>query len=112
MSCGVGHRHGSDPPLLWRKPATTVPNGPLAWEPPYATDAALKDKKTKKKKQKNLPVTSSVLTASKIPGESASRRDPCSSPGGKTVSYISLSIHHLQGLCGTGGAEGCRLEIL
>ena len=38
-----------DPPLLWlwRRLAAVVPIGPLAWEPPYATGAALKDKKTK-----------------------------------------------------------------
>ena len=43
MSCGVGCRHGSDPTLLWlwcRLVATAL-IGPLAWEPPYATGAAL-----------------------------------------------------------------------
>ena len=51
VSCGVGHRHGSDPVLLWlwRRPAATSPAGPLAWEPPYAECAALKRQKTKKK---------------------------------------------------------------
>ena len=52
MSCGVGHRHGWDPTLLI---------GPLAWEPPYATGAALeKGKKTKKQKtkqNKNAPLS-------------------------------------------------------
>ena len=38
-SCGVGHRHGSDPALLWLWPAAAAPIGPLAWEPPYATGA-------------------------------------------------------------------------
>ena len=44
MSCGVGHRHGSDPELLWQwsRPAATAPIGPLAWELPYAAGAALK----------------------------------------------------------------------
>ena len=53
MSSGVGHRHHSDLTLLWlwRRPMATAPTGPLTWEPPYATDAALK-KKTKKKKKK------------------------------------------------------------
>ena len=52
MSCGVGGRQGSDPALLWlwHKPEATAPIGPLAWEPPYAAGAALKKKKTKKKK--------------------------------------------------------------
>ena len=41
MSCGVGRRHGSDPPLLWlwRRPAAAAPIGPLAWEPPRAAGA-------------------------------------------------------------------------
>ena len=40
MSCGVGHRGGSDPTLLWLwcKTAATAPIRPLAWEPPYAVD--------------------------------------------------------------------------
>ena len=51
MSCGIGRRCGSDPALLWLwcRPAVTAPIGPLAWEPPYATGAALKKKKKKKK---------------------------------------------------------------
>ena len=52
VSCGVGHRHGSDPALLrlWcRLAAATAPIGPPALEPPYAADAALE--KTKKKKR-------------------------------------------------------------
>ena len=54
MSCGVGRRHGSDPELLWlwRRPAATSPIGPLAWEPPYASGAALE--KTKERKKKSL----------------------------------------------------------
>ena len=49
VSCGVGHRRGSDPVLLWlwRKPVATAPIGLLPWEPPYAAASALKDKKTK-----------------------------------------------------------------
>ena len=44
-----------DPALLWLRCrlAATAPIGPLAWEPPYATDGALKSKKIKEKK--NLP---------------------------------------------------------
>ena len=36
MSCGVGHRHGLDPALLWLQcmPGATAPIRPLAWEPP------------------------------------------------------------------------------
>ena len=58
MSCGVGCRHGSDPKLLWLwcRPVATAPIRPLAWELPYATGVALKDKQKaplpKKKTQK------------------------------------------------------------
>ena len=50
MSCGVGHRCGSDPTLLWlwHRPAATALIRPLAWEPPYASGAAIE--KTKKKR--------------------------------------------------------------
>ena len=50
MSCGVGCRWGSDPTLLWfwQRPVAVAPIGPLVWEPPYATCAALKSKKKKK----------------------------------------------------------------
>ena len=52
MSCGVGRRHRSDPALLWlwRRQVATVPIRLLAWEPPYATEAAQENgKKTEKK---------------------------------------------------------------
>ena len=60
MSWGVGPRHSLDLALLWLwyKPAATAPIRPLAWEPPYATGAALKSKKAKtKKKQKKKTKT-------------------------------------------------------
>ena len=42
MSCGVGHRLGSDLAFLWlwRRPAVALIQ-PLAWEPLYAMGAAL-----------------------------------------------------------------------
>ena len=51
MSCDVGHRCSSDPALLWLwyRPVATAPIRPLAWKPPYATGAALKSKRQKKK---------------------------------------------------------------
>ena len=54
MSCGVGHRRSSDPVLLWLWLwlAAVAPIRRLAWEPPYATDVALKGKKKKRKKEK------------------------------------------------------------
>ena len=52
VSCGIGHRLGSDLALLWlwRKPAATALIRLLAWEPPYASGEALKGQKDKKKK--------------------------------------------------------------
>ena len=49
MSCGVGHKHGLDPALLWLRcrPAAVAPIRPLAWELPCAGVAALKSKKKK-----------------------------------------------------------------
>ena len=37
---------------LWCRLAAVALIGPLAWETPYATDAALKEKKKEKKKKK------------------------------------------------------------
>ena len=57
MSCGVGHRRSSDPMLLWlwSRLVATALIGPLAWEPPYVTGAALeKTKKRKKKRKKEM----------------------------------------------------------
>ena len=52
MSCGVGGRGDSDTSLLrlWCRQAAIAPIRPLVWEPPYATGAALKGQKDKKKK--------------------------------------------------------------
>ena len=49
MSYSVGRRSNSDPKSLWlwRVPAAIAPIGPLAWESPYATGAALKRQKIK-----------------------------------------------------------------
>ena len=51
VSCGAGHRHGSDPELLWlrRRLVATAPIRPLAWEPPYAAGAAQEMAKDKNK---------------------------------------------------------------
>ena len=45
VSCGVGHRRGSHPALLWPwcTPAAVAPIRPLAWELPYSGGAALKN---------------------------------------------------------------------
>ena len=59
MSCGVGQRHSSDLVWLWlwQRLAAIAPTGPLAWEPPYATDEALKSKK-----KRGVPVMAQRLT--------------------------------------------------
>ena len=55
MGCGVGHRCGLDPGLLWLwcRPAATAQIPPLAWEPPCAMGMVLE--KTDKTKQKKRP---------------------------------------------------------
>ena len=67
MSCGVGHRCGSDPTLLWFwcRLAATAPIGPLAWEPPYATGVAQEKAKRQKKKKKKCQEIAPVLSVSK-----------------------------------------------
>ena len=47
MSCGVGHRCGSVPALLWlwRGLASVAPTGPLTWEPLCAVGVALEKTK-------------------------------------------------------------------
>ena len=37
---------------LWCRPAAAAPTGPLAWEFPYATGAAIKKKKEERKKER------------------------------------------------------------
>ena len=53
MSCGVGHRHSSDPVLLWLwyRQAAVALIGPLAWEPPYAMGMALKRQQQQQQQQ-------------------------------------------------------------
>ena len=59
MSCGVDQRRGLDPALLWlwHRPPATAPIRPLAWEPPYAEEAALEKTKRQNKKQTNKQKT-------------------------------------------------------
>ena len=54
MSCGVGHRHSSNPELLWlwQRPAATALIRLLAWEPPHAVGEALENAEKKQKKKK------------------------------------------------------------
>ena len=52
VSCDASCRRGWDPTLLWlwHRPGATAPIRPLAWEPPYAVEAALEKAKRPKKK--------------------------------------------------------------
>ena len=61
MSCGVGHRCGSDPVLLWLwcRPAAIARIRPLAWEPPYGAGAALE--MAKRQKQTNRQTKNSNI---------------------------------------------------
>ena len=63
MSCGVGHRRGSDPALLWlwHRPTATAPIRSLAWEPPYAVGAAQEITHTKKERNFILLLPSTDL---------------------------------------------------
>jgi len=69
VSCGVGHRLGSDPMLLWlwRRPVATAPIQPLAWEPPYAAGAAQEMAKRQKKKRSIILLILKILTKKSIP---------------------------------------------
>ena len=53
MSYGVGIDKARILLWLWARPAATTPIGPLAWELPYATGAALKQSKKKGGEQLN-----------------------------------------------------------
>ena len=59
MSCGAGHRHGSDPGLLWLwyRLAAVALIPPLAWEPAYAMAAALKKKGKINRVNRNLSIS-------------------------------------------------------
>ena len=51
LSCAVGHRRSLDVAMLWlwHRPAAAALIQPIAWEPAYATGAALISKKIKNK---------------------------------------------------------------
>ena len=70
MSCGVGHRRGSDPALLWlwRRPVATALIRPLAWEPPYATGAAQEMAKRQNKNNNNKNPQWDVNIPANMPG--------------------------------------------
>ena len=65
VSCGVGHRRGLGPELLWLwcRIAATGPFRSLAWETPYAAGVILKRKKKKKTKKLFENCSSQLLTS-------------------------------------------------
>ena len=69
MSCGVGHRRGSDPELLWLwcRPAATALIQPLALELPYAARerSPKQPTTTTKNKEKRKKVISNYLDKSR-----------------------------------------------
>ena len=54
MSCGVGHRCGSDSMLLWHRQEAENPVRTLAWELPYVAGVALKKRQTFLKRTKKI----------------------------------------------------------
>ena len=77
MGCGVGHRYGSDLAWLWLwcRPAAVALIRPLAWEPPYASGAALKRSIKKKRERGKLCYQQGCLDrADQCPWKSGS---PC-----------------------------------
>ena len=58
MSCGVGHKWGPDPALLWlwHRLAAVASIQPLAWELPRAQGVALKKKEKTKNEKKKTPL--------------------------------------------------------
>ena len=63
MSCGVSHRRGLDPMLLWLwcSMAAVAMIRPLAWELPYASGVALKNKKQNKQTKTYLTLSSQIF---------------------------------------------------
>ena len=62
MSHGVGHRHRSDPALLWLwyRPAAVALIRPLAWEPLYATVRSFKKKREREREREKTNVGKNV----------------------------------------------------
>ena len=76
VSCGVGCRHGSDPALLWLwcRLAATGLTGPLIWEPPYASGAALKRQQQQNNHKQSTVAEISLLVWPKKKKKKKSKR--------------------------------------
>ena len=85
MSCGVGHRHRSDPVLLWLwcRPAATAPIRPLAWESPYVLGAAQEMEKKDQKKMLN---------------ESGMKWNSCHFPNLREKAFISSKLRMMSSM--------------
>ena len=99
MSCGVGHRRGSDPvlPWLWHRPAAIAPIRPLAGEPPYVAGMTLE--KTKKKRKKKIyysTVHRVPIVAQQLANPTSIHEDMGSIPGlaqwVKDVAWIRVAV--------------------
>ena len=68
MSCGVGHRHGSDLVLLWlwHRLAAVALIRPLAWELPCAVGTALKRCIHTKYREPNFMLVITVVKLSSV----------------------------------------------
>ena len=79
MSCGVGHRHGLDPALLWLwyRPAAVAVIRPLAWEPPCAVGAALKTQNKIKYKNKKCTRSKEPMLEGQHSVEEEGRKARC-----------------------------------
>ena len=83
--CGVGHRQGLDPVLLWLwgRPSAVAPIGALAWAPPYVASVALKSKKKKKKRRRRRKTHINPLHA--MAGQGKKKKRKVNFEGGKTL---------------------------
>ena len=72
MSCGVGHRYGSDPKLLWCRLAATIPVRSLNLETPLCHEYS--PKKKKKTKKKGRVLVKITITYANIPPKNSDRK--------------------------------------
>ena len=94
MSCGVGHRHSSDPKLLWLwcRLAAVAPVGLLAWEHLFPTGVALK--RFFKKITDRIPYVhvGQIDVTSLTCGKSRSLARPCRSLAGVQHEAMQLML--------------------
>ena len=98
MSCGVGHRWGSDPVLLllwlWHRPGATALIKPLAWETPSAAGVALKTKQNKTEHTHHPNKKGNIFISQMIPSI-PSLPFPNTSKGSISVFHNQQEILHL-----------------